>query len=452
MRITVRSVGSDSACYRKDGGWLHSYAYIDEQGWDATESYWEYLVRIHFADASTDRGQLHLLANEAQSNSLFSYAYKDSTHFYEPFERYWNELVRIHFAGLPSQNDEIQSAVLPQIESHLTTYSDPAEVTVKERAFNMRLHLTDTTARLQGDLSVKKLLPDEGKTENLFSYAYEEQEEQWRDSRNHAMNIHIAGHSATPGMEQQVKPSHDSHLTTYADQSEVGNTMAAIGHRVDLRPRVIIDSGAFTAWSTGKVIHPKDYAEWALDFDSRWRHKMASLEFMNLDVIGDQDATWRNLEILEGLGMRPMPIVTYGVDLKHLDRALENYDYIALGGLVPYSRDKVKLKSWLDACFYRVMKYRKKTGIMRRVHLLGITTDWVLKRYPCYSSDSSSWVSCLRFGGGDAAGIKQLPRYKESDAAMAATIHTLRSEIRKYKKMQDEATKLWVSRGIAFDD
>lgn len=385
------------------GGWLHSYAYAGVQGWDVTESYWEYLVRIHFADASTDRGQLHLLASEAAPSSLFSYAYKDSRHFYEPFERYWNELVRIHFAGLPSKNNAIQSAVLPQIESHLTTYADPGEVAAKEKAFE-------------------------------------------------AMRIHLAGHSATPAMENQIRPEHDAHLTTYADQTEAVNTVNAIVNRVDLRPRVIIDSGAFTAWFTGKAIHPKDYAEWALDFDKRWRHKMASLEFMNLDVIGDQEASWRNQKVLEGLGMKPLPIITYGVDLAHLDRALFEYPYIALGGLVPYSRDKAKLKKWLDACFSRIMAHRKKTGIMPRIHLLGITTDWILKRYPCFSSDSSTWVSCLRFGGGDAAGIKQLPRYKESDAAMAATIHTLRAEIRKYKKMQDEATKLWTLRGVVFDD
>jgi hypothetical protein len=348
--------------------------------------------------------------------------------------------MRIHLAGLPSHNKGIQSAVLPQIECHLTTYANPVEVKAKEDA--MRLHLADTTARLHGKKSVKTLLPEEGKSENLFSYAYQDQEEQWRDSRNRAMNIHIAGHSATPDMEQQVKPEHDNHLATYADS----------GDRVDLRPRVIIDSGAFTAWTTGKSINPKDYAAWALDFDKRWRDKFASLEFMNLDVIGDQDGTWRNLSILEGLGMKPLPIITYGVDLKHLDRALENYDYIALGGLVPYTRQKDKLRAWLNACFSRVMAYHKKTGTMRRLHLLGVTTDWVLKRYPCYSSDSSSWVSCLRFGGGDAAGIKQLPRYNESEGAMAATIHTLRSEIRKYKKMEQEATNLWKSRGIIWDD
>lgn len=316
-------------------------------------------MRIHFADASTDRGQLHLLADEAAPASLFSYAYKDARHFYEPFEQYWNELMNIHLVANPSGNSRIQQQAL----------------------------LNDSLGN------------------HLMSYAYKEEEKEY-----------------TPILEK------------------------------DLRPRVIIDSGAFTAWSTGKTINPKDYAEWALDFDKRWRHKMASLHFMNLDVIGDQDGTWKNQAILESLGMNPLPIITYGVNLSHLDRALQHYEYIALGGLVPWSRQRKKLESWLDACFSRVMKYKKETGIMRKIHLLGITTDWVLKRYPCFSSDSSSWVSCLRFGGGDAAGIKQLPRYKESDAAMAATIHTLRAEIRKYKRMEEEATKLWKTRGIIWDE
>jgi hypothetical protein len=267
------------------------------------------------------------------------------------------------------------------------------------------------------------------------------------------MNIHIAGHSTTPEMEATVRPSHENHLTTYADQAEVNSTIGdSTDLTIDLRPRVIIDSGAFTAFTTGKTINPKDYAAWALDFKQRWEPKMAALHFMNLDVIGDQDASWMNQATIEAMGLKPLPIVTYGADKRHLIRAIENYDYIALGGLVPWSRQKAKLQAWLDYCFSIVMAHKKKTGVMPRVHLLGITTDWVLKRYPCYSADSSTWVSCLRFGGGAAAGIKQLPRYKESDGAMAATIHTLKAEIRKYKRMQDEATKLWAKRGVIFDD
>jgi len=310
----------------------------------------------------------------------------------------------------------------------------------------MNIHLADATFE-RGQYN---LLSSLRYTKSLFSYAYKNILPYFETYWSELVKIHLAGHSATPEMENKVKTEHDAHLATYSDQKEVVNTVSAITNSIDLRPRVIIDSGAFTAWSTGKTIHPKEYAEWALDFDKRWRSKFASLEFMNLDVIGDQNASWRNQSILEGLGLNPIPIITVGADPCHIERALKNYHYIALGGLVPYTRNKPKLTKWLDFCFSKVMTYKKETGVLTKVHLLGITTDWVLKRYPCFSSDSSSWVACLRFGGGDAAGLKKIPRYKESDAAMAATIHTLRSEIRKYKKMEEEATRLWASRGISW--
>lgn len=216
-------------------------------------------------------------------------------------------------------------------------------------------------------------------------------------------------------------------------------------------PRVIIDSGAFTAYTSGKVINPRDYATWALSFQKEWRHKMASLVFMNLDVIGDQEASWKNQSLLEALGMQPIPVVTYGADKSHLIRALDNYPYLALGGLVPYSTQKTRLQAWLDYCFAEVYTRFKTKGIMPKIHLLGVTKEWCLLRYPCYGSDSSSWIDCLRFGRATHAGLKKIPSYTHSKAAHSTTIHTLKAAIAHYKRMQDNATKLWEGRGIIFD-
>ena len=366
---------------------------------------------LYLADCSKERGQYKVLLEELYTSFLSSYAYISHGAFNDTI-KYWEELLRIHLA--------------------------------------------DTTAKLNGDVNIKEVLVDENKPEHLFSYAYQKHEAQWSDSRNQTidknknMNIHLAGTpSSNDVIQSHVLPEIESHPTTFAHKKEVEIKEKFFN---DLRPRVIIDSGAFTAFTTGKIINPKDYASWSLDFQKRWEHRMKSLYFMNLDVIGNQDDSWKNQSILESLGMKPIPIITFGCDKKHLIRALDNYDYIALGGLVPHSRNKIKLQKWLDYCFNIIMGRYKETGIMPRIHLLGITTDWVLKRYPCYSSDSSSWVACLRFGGGTAAGLDKIPRYKESDAALSATIHTLRSEVVKYKKMETEATNLWKSRGIIWDD
>jgi hypothetical protein len=295
---------------------------------------------------------------------------------------------------------------------------------------------------------------EEGYVDHLASYAYagvvfKPFSKIWENF----LNIYLASKPSTnDGLQAEalIKEGVDQHLLSYGYKSEEPAYNQVL--TPDLRARVLIDSGAFTAWSTGKVIRPQDYAEWALGIEAKWRPKLKSLEFMNLDVIGDQAATWKNQETLEKLGLNPLPIVTYGVDLKHVDKALACYPYFALGGLVPYSRQKAKLQAWLDACFARVMTYRKKTGILRKVHLLGITSDWALRRYPCYSSDSSSWVACLRFGEAPASGLGRLPRYTTSDGAMAATLHSLRVSVRKYKIMETDATNLWKSRGITWDD
>lgn len=271
----------------------------------------------------------------------------------------------------------------------------------------VRIHLATTTDRLKG-VSVTDFIFEEKKSECLFSYAYRKQEDLWKNTWEMNMD--------------------------------------------DLRPRVLIDSGAFTAWSSGKEIAPEEYAEWATDFDSRWRDRMKSLHFMNLDVIGDQEKSWENQRELERLGMRPIPIVTYGADVADLERALDGYEYIALGGLVPHAFDRPKLRAWLDYSFSRIVPRFKKTGAMPKVHLLGVSSDWALNRYPCYSSDSSSWVSCLRYGEGKAAGLKRVPRYTGSDEALKTTIHAIRAEVRRYKKLEEDATRLWASRGVSWKE
>lgn len=95
-----------------------------------------FTMKIHFAEVSPDRGQYGLLLNEMCSFSLFSYAYKNSKQTVTAFETYWNALFDLS---------------------------------------KMYLHLTETTAKLGGNINIKSLLPQEGKAEHLFSYAYLQQ-------------------------------------------------------------------------------------------------------------------------------------------------------------------------------------------------------------------------------------------------------------------------------------
>jgi hypothetical protein len=237
--------------------------------------------------------------------------------------------------------------------------------------------------------------------------------------------------------------------------------IAAADAGEDCRPRTVIDSGAFTAWSTGKAITPEEYAEWALGIRAAWQQRMAALYFLNLDVIGDQAKTWENQTRLERLGLAPLPIVTYGADTRDLHRALSDYPLIALGGLVPHARNRPRLMWWLDRCFKIVLSYADRLGHMPRIHLLGVGVWWVVSRYPVFSSDSSSWNWPVRFGhhSTKTKGLREIPeglRLPKHGGAtthdLAAIVSALRAEVTYAKKIARDGTRLWADRGITFAD
>ena len=306
----------------------------------------------------------------------------------------------------------------------------------------MKIHLADSSDE-RGQYNALLSL---NQTNQLLSYAYKHAEKYFEPLWEGQLRIFLAGNpTKNSAIQDRTLDLISNHLTTYADIQEVNDKT----RHFDSRSNVLIDSGAFTAFTKGKFIDPFEYAKWAIDFSSRWKSKMSNLNFMNLDVIGDQDASWTNQSKIESTGLNVLPIVTYNADLKHLDRAL-NYPYFALGGLVPYSSQTKVLQSWLDSCFSRIMKHKATTGVMPKVHLLGVTRDWVCTRYPIYSCDSSSWTQCVRFGGAKRSGLGAVPRYKESEAALSANIEELCSAIKFYQKMERDATNLWEKRGIRF--
>jgi len=220
--------------------------------------------------------------------------------------------------------------------------------------------------------------------------------------------------------------------------------------------RLLVDSGAFTAFTQGQVLRPEEYAEWGRALERRWSWRLAGLRFFSLDVIGDQEASWRNHTRLEQLGLQTIPIVTYGAEMRHLDRAL-CYPYMALGGLVPLATRRAELESWLDVCFARVRAHQQRVGTWPKVHILGISQEWVLNRYPAYSADSSTWANVMRFGAirfgeaSDMGGHRQMPK-PQSQREQLITCAALRREINVYRQMERHATERWTARGVTFED
>jgi hypothetical protein len=145
--------------------------------------------------------------------------------------------------------------------------------------------------------------------------------------------------------------------------------------------RFLIDSGAFTAFRSGRAISLDDYCRFLQTMPvAPWR-------YFNLDVIGDAAGSDRNYQEMRGRGLAPVPIFTRGAPLAALDRMYETTDLVGIGGLVvSHNRPHRYVKA--------VMQH--VTG--RRVHLLGfVQPSWTEYLRP-FSCDASSFTRASRYG------------------------------------------------------
>lgn len=222
--------------------------------------------------------------------------------------------------------------------------------------------------------------------------------------------------------------------------------------------RVFLDSGAFTAWSQKKEIDINKYAE----FLKEWKDKFEV--YANLDVIGDAEATLKNQKKLEKHGLDPLPTFHYKSDIKYLKYYAKNYEYIALGGLVPISKEQTIFK-WLDYCFKYLVKEVQNPAERKRlkIHAFGVSNPEVLLRYPFYSCDSTSWLLGGKFGriakwkdfkliGVDYKKKKDFIQNSLSQGFVDHYMNLNQFNIKEFLKMQKDITKVWERRGIKFNE
>lgn len=145
---------------------------------------------------------------------------------------------------------------------------------------------------------------------------------------------------------------------------------------------VFIDSGAFSAANSDKEINIEEYCDFIIETGVR--------TYAGLDVIGDAAKTRANNEyMIKEHGLNPIPTFHMGSNIDDLGQLME-YGYIALGGLVFSSG----MQHHCDEVWHYILTHNPKL----KVHGFGLTNIDLMKRYPWYSVDSSSFKSCKRFG------------------------------------------------------
>lgn len=149
-------------------------------------------------------------------------------------------------------------------------------------------------------------------------------------------------------------------------------------------PDILLDSGAFSAKSLGEQINLEEY----ISFIKKYGFE----NYASLDVIGNPAETIKNTLLMRKQGLNPLYVFHKGSTLEEFDIAMQNkFEYIAIGGLVgnmSFAQD------FLDKLWKHILLNYPDL----RVHGFGLTKIDMMKRYPWYSVDSSSWVSGRKFG------------------------------------------------------
>lgn len=146
---------------------------------------------------------------------------------------------------------------------------------------------------------------------------------------------------------------------------------------------IVIDSGAFTAHTTGKTVDHDAYLGFLSD------HAPIVTFAFALDVIGDPAGSRANYAHAMGhLDRLPLIVPTWhvGSPMHVFDAYLDMTTYVAVGGAVPHYRQQTALHR-----LCRVLHDRAgEAGV--KMHGLGMTGRRVMRRLPWASVDSSSWT------------------------------------------------------------
>lgn len=161
------------------------------------------------------------------------------------------------------------------------------------------------------------------------------------------------------------------------------------------KKQIFLDSGAFSAFTQGIEVDLPAYCDYIKRNSDIIEHVDGVPLASVLDGIGDPLKTWQNQQLMEELGVRPLPCFHYGEDERYLEWYISKYDYITIGGMVPISTPQLYL--WLDRIWNDYLTDSAGNPKVR-VHGFGLTTLGLMLRYPWYSVDSSSWVQIARTG------------------------------------------------------
>lgn len=248
-------------------------------------------------------------------------------------------------------------------------------------------------------------------------------------------------------------------LMSYASPGSAEVVASQFGKRPDTV--FLLDSGAFSVWRSGKEIDLKAYIDFSKDFIAR-HGKRIRVHIVNLDVIPGvqglpptkaqiEDAAaqgWDNMLQMERAGITPLHIFHQGEDFSWLEKLAARHRYI---GISPSNDMSTKSKHhWLRRV-YSIIRANNMT------HGFGVTAPTLMKAFPWYSVDSTSYLAPEWYGKAVFSGRLDQFDAKPPDEGLSSRTkshvrYVVQVNIKELLRLQRLYTNLWAARGVTWPE
>lgn len=188
---------------------------------------------------------------------------------------------------------------------------------------------------------------------------------------------------------------------------------------------LMLDSGAFSAWKSGKEIDID-----ALIVESLKPRWTASV---GLDVIGSAEGTRKNLDYMQAQGSPAMPVFHIGDPWELLTYYCENWDRVGLS--CRFGESVADSMKFYEQCFARTYPHK--------FHSFGWIAPKMLGEFPFYTADASSWeMAPLAFRQQVRIHNAKL-KHQARGPGTQTIVSNLAGSIHHYRQLQDRLKVRW---------
>ena len=151
----------------------------------------------------------------------------------------------------------------------------------------------------------------------------------------------------------------------------------------DGNTNLLVDSGAYSAYKIGKHIDIDAY----IDYIKLLNDSGGAWNYIQLDVVGNKGATWKNLDYMYSKGVEPMPVLTVDMETEIAKGYMDYNEFICIAG---GRRTWAGAKQWQ---WKRANEVNELTKGKARSHFLAFLQIPDLYVLPLESADASTWLA-----------------------------------------------------------